>query len=97
MHLLSELIDPGSQFVIKKEGKWLFIKSTVVQIEAIASEHGFGTVAEGNMAAFKACLEEETEGSLFALFIFGINSFYTLTISLKGLYIRTRRSVGEAS
>ena len=97
MHLLSELIDAGSQFVIKKEGKWLFIKSTVMQIEAIASEDGFGTVAEGSMAAFKACLEVETEGSLFALFIFGINSFYALTISLKGLYIRTRRSVGEAS
>lgn len=32
---LAKLIDAGSQFVIKKEGKWLFIKSTVMQSEAL--------------------------------------------------------------
>lgn len=32
MHLFSELIDVGSQFVFKKKGKLLFIKSTVVRI-----------------------------------------------------------------
>lgn len=35
MHRLSELIDAGSQFVIKKEGEWLFIKSTVAQTDAL--------------------------------------------------------------
>lgn len=82
MHLLSELIDAGSQFVIKRRengcllnlqlclGAWLWQSS--------GGQHG----------SFKACEEEETEGFLFALFIFWINCFYTVTISLKGLYIR---------
>lgn len=42
----------------------------------------------GQHDSFKACEEEETEGFLFALFIFWINSFY---INLKGLYITSSK------
>ncbi len=86
MHLLSELIDAGSQFVIKRKENGCLLN---LQCRL---KHSLGATlwqsGGGQHGSFRACEEEETEGFLFALFIFWINCSYTATINLKGLYIR---------
>lgn len=87
MSLLSKLIDAGSQFVIKRREN-----GCLLNLQLCRLKHSLGASlwqsGGGQHGSFKACEEEETEGFLFALFIFWINCSYTVTINLKGLYIR---------
>lgn len=76
MHLLSELIDAGSQFVIKRRVRE---NGCLLNLQLCRLKNSLGAwiwqSGGGQHGSFKACEDEETEGFLFALFIFWINCF----------------------
>lgn len=85
MHLFCELIDAGSQFVIERREN-----DCLLNLELCRFKHSLGAwlwqSGGGQHVSFKTSEEEEAERFLFALFIFGINCFYTVTINLKSLF-----------
>lgn len=69
MHLLTELIDAGSQFVIKRRENGCLLNLQLCRVKHRLGAWLWQSGGEQH-GSFKACEEEETEGFLFALFIF---------------------------